>query len=394
MFTDSYRPQVNGVVTSIDIFAESLRAMGHKVYIFAPECPSAKNEKFVYRFSSVEFRAYKEYRIGVPYKILSDPRIKKIKFDVVHVHTPFSMGITGIAFARHYKLPTVGTFHTLIPDYTHYFIGNKRLQKIRIVKKFLRGFAWKYIKWFYNMCNVVIAPSEHIMKELKRNGVQKAICEIPTGIKIKRINFKKSTLRKKHGFGKNDKIILHVGRITKEKNIESVIRAFQKLKNNEKLVITSDGPAKKEIESLCSKLRINDRIFFTGYLPENELAEYYHLSDVYVMASETETQGIVLLEAALAGLPIVVLDAPVTANFVQENDAGIVTKKHNLSKTIEKVLADKTMKKKIIEKRSSIKKKYNIDVCTKELVDVYKNAARNAKENSLASKIKHAYSRI
>jgi glycosyltransferase involved in cell wall biosynthesis len=389
MFTDSYRPQINGMVTSIDAFTSILRKRRHEIHIFAPEAPNAPREKFVHRFHSVPFRAYKEYRIGVPYKMLTSSAIKEIGFDLVHVHSPFSMGVTGLAFAKYYKLPVAGTFHTMFPDYMHYFIRSERVHDSRMARSIFKKLTWNYLAWFYNGCDVVIAPSQSIAHELKKHEIYKPVSVIPTGIKIPKKSFDRKKLRKKYGFKKDEKIILHVGRITKEKNIESILQAFGKIRNNARIVIASDGPYKKELENLCQRLGVSKNVLFTGYLPENNLLEYYNLSDIFAMASESETQGLVLLEAALAGLPIVALDAPVTGDFVRKNGLGMVTKKHNLAKSMKKALNDRNMRKKMLARRKILINKYNIDNCTKDLIDVYSHFIMLKKnEVSLASRIR------
>jgi len=388
MFTDSYKPQINGMVTSIDIFSAHLRKKGHNVYIFAPECKGAKKEPFVFCFKSIPFQAYREYRIGIPYKILLDPKIKKIRFDIAHVHSPFSMGASGLGFAKYHKIPVIGTFHTLFPDYMHYFIGAKCLQKIKFVKKIYKKFSWSYLSWFYNKCNVVIAPSQGIKSALLNNGIKRDVVVLPTGIETKKAKPEsKSVLRKKYSkkYALGDgKIIFHAGRVTREKNIKFIIQSLKTLlkKENARLVIASDGPYKKELVMYAKKAGLEKNIIFTGYLSTDELNDFYALSDIFVLASETETQGIVLAEAALNKLPIVVLDAPVTADFVRENNVGIVSDRENFSKNVEMLMKNKKLIMGFERNSKNVRKKYDISKCTDKLLEIYMQAIKN-RENRL-----------
>ncbi|MEM7819419.1 MAG: glycosyltransferase [Candidatus Aenigmatarchaeota archaeon] len=388
MFTDSYKPQINGLVTSLDLFTKKLRERKNKVYIFAPDVKETKKENFVFRFKSFTFRSYKEYRVGIPYSLILDPEIKNIKFDIVHVHSPFSLGLAGIAFAKYYKIPIIGTFHTLFPDYMHYVIKSEKLQRIKLFKYLFKLGSWKYLSWFYNHCDIVIAPSENIKKVLRKNGFKKKIIVIPTGVKIEsKRKIKKHDLRKKYNLG-NEKIILHVGRITKEKNIKFIIKSLKNILKNEniKFVITSDGPYKNELKKYVNNLGLSNKIIFTGYLSNKELNDFYKLSDVFVMASKSETQGLVLVEAAINKLPIVVLDVPVISDFVKENSFGIVSKKKDFSKNINLILNNNLIRKKILKNYKIVAKKYDIEKCTNQLLNIYRNAQHQYSESDLCFK--------
>lgn len=369
VFTDSYHPQINGLVTSIDTFIDELMKQGHEVHIFAPNVPGhIDKNKRVRRFQSFEFAPYKEYRIAIP-------KIIKHKFDVVHVHSPFSVGLSGIIYARKNNVSVVGTFHTLFSEYGHYLIKSKMLMKI--FHKVFKKATWSYLTWFYNQCDFVTVPSERIKTLLKKHGIKKPIYVIPTGIMYKAKKKNKKVLQKKYGFG-NEKIILHVGRITKEKNILFILRSLKKTlkRENAILVITSDGPYKHELRKHAIKLGIENQVIFTGYLDKKQLEEYYVIADVFVVASKTETQGIVLVEAVANKLPIVVLQAPVTGDFLQENNYGIVASSGNFAKKVSLALRNKKIAEKCTRNAGEILKKYDSARCANLLINVYKKAIR------------------
>ncbi len=373
MFTDTYEPQVNGVVTSIKRFTSELRKMGHEVYIFSPASPELKKSNLTHSFRSISFRNYPEYRIALPL-------IKgcQKKFDVIHVHSPLSVGLAGVALAKYYKLPLIGTFHTQLPEYTHYLIKRDRIRKIKPVEKITKRFAWKYCSWFYNHCDCVIAPTEDMKEILSKHKFRKRIIVLPTGTDIKKNKNSRSFLRKKYSFSPSDKIILHVGRITKEKNIEIILDAMKTVikKNDAKLIITSDGPMRSELEKYAEALGISDNVIFTGYISDHALNDYYQLSDVFVMASKTETQGIVLIEAAANSLPSVVLDADVTAAFVRQNKTGLVANKKDFAKKLQYMLNNNKIKNNLKKNCLSAAKKYDIKKCTDDLVQAYSELIR------------------
>jgi glycosyltransferase involved in cell wall biosynthesis len=358
-FTDTYKPQVNGVVTSIDSFASELRKLGHTVEIFSPR--SEKQEGF----PSIPFAPYPGYKIGLPSKSQLD-RFRKKRFDIVHIHTPFSIGALGMALAKHLKLPTVFTFHTLLPEYMHYLKipGSSRRERVFRIPKKLRFFdgvakkgAWRYCVWFCNRADAVVAPSEEIASLLKEKGVRKPVYAVPTGVDILAQKAKRTA--------KKSKTLLHVGRLTKEKRIEVIIDALAELPPNIRLVIASDGPYRKELEDRVKAKGLGRRVAFTGYLSKSKLSGLYSQADLFVMASTTETQAIVLAEAAAAGLPMVVVDAPVTADFVRKNRLGWVSDEKGLADAISKALGSK--------KKISLPKGFTPRESAKKMFAIYRS---------------------
>ncbi|MFQ6057056.1 MAG: glycosyltransferase, partial [Methanosarcinales archaeon] len=213
-FTDTYTPQVNGVVTSIKLFSEQLRKR-HKVYIVCPYDKKLRKEKNVYALRSFSFRPYPEYRIGLPsLKVLRI--IRKIRPDIIHLQSPASIGLIGLSIAKFLKIPIVMTYHTFLTDYVHYLTKRKFLKKIN--KRAIR----KYTKWFFNRADIITVPSNPIKKLLKSYGIRKPIKVLPTGLKLEEFNIK---VKKKNKVP----VILHVGRITKEKRIDVILREFKKL---------------------------------------------------------------------------------------------------------------------------------------------------------------------
>lgn len=365
-FTDTYKPQINGVITSIDSFVDELRNNGHEVTLVVPKVPNYKQkDKDTIPVASLKFRLYPAYRIALP---ISLKKKDFADFDIIHVHTPAFVGLAGMRIAHKDKIPLVMTFHTKFADYAHY------VSKGALMEKLMKKGINTYTKSFFNEADAIVAPTEEIKKELETQKIKPPIYVIPTGIDIEPIKTSKHELRKKYGFG-DEKIILHVGRVTKEKNIIIIIEAFRLLKrllrNDAKLIIASDGPYREKLEDYAAKNKIKN-IMFTGYLSAQSLKEYYRLADVFVMASETETQGLVILEALSQSLPVVVTNAPVISDFVRENGVGIISDKDSssLAKAIEKSLSSK---KSFEKQRKKVLEKYSSKSCTARMIELYED---------------------
>ncbi len=356
-FTDTYKPQVNGVVTSIDLFSRELKKRGHDVHIICPKDKKSPEEKNVHYLKSLKFKPYPEYRIGIP-----SPRVlkitKKISPDIIHIHGPFSMGVLGLSVAKYKKIPVVMTYHTFITNYTHY------LTKRKFLDKYNKKIAKKYTKWFFNKSDTVIAPSTPIKKILKNYGIRKNIEVIPTGIKTK-----KKTKTKKF----ETPTILHVGRVTKEKRIDHLIKAFAKLKDKQyQLIITSEGPYRKELERFVKKNKI-ENVKFYGYVSDKKMEELYKKSHLFACASKSETQGLVLLEAMSNGCPVLVSESMGFKDFVIDGVNGMFFKKESeIPDKIEEIIKDKKLRKILIKNGYETTKKYTMKNCCKKLEKVYK----------------------
>ncbi len=371
-FTDTYEPQINGVVTAIKLFARHLRKKGHDVDVFCPSAGAMPANDKDHKFPSVEFRNYPGYRIAVPYALAFEKEFRSSDFDVIHVHTPAVIGVAGILLGKLYKKPVIGTFHTMLPDYSHYILGS--LQNIRPLQKITKKILWKYTSIFYNSCDVVTAPTEEVKGMLERHGVRKRIFVMPTGVEIRRGKKPKNALRKKYGFGQKDRIILHVGRVTKEKNIEAILDAMKKLKDA-KLIVASDGPYRNYLQEYAKRAGMNN-VIFTGFIDENKLNDYYQLSDLFVMASKTETQGLVLVEAMSYSLPVVVLDAPVISKFVNDYQIGMVVNKNEFAQGVQMILSKKKLRSKFAKNSKKALAFYDIKHCTDELIRLYSSVIK------------------
>lgn len=309
LFTETYYPELNGVATSVLTLKTELEKMGHNVYVFTTTTPGAPEYEYnVFRVPSLPCVLVSERRVGMFYQPRLAGIIKKLNLDLIHTHTEFSLGIFGRIMARELHLPTIHTYHTIYEDYTHYIAKFKGLD--RGAKAFVRS----YTKFCCNGVETVIVPTEKVKDLLTAYSVYKEIEVIPTGINLDKFEKSKYSeeeiqmLREEYGMNKGDKVILYIGRLAKEKNLEEVLEGipdFMEKHKDAKMAIVGDGPYREELEKCAEKIKCKDKILFLGEQPWDEIAKFYRLGDVFISASTSETQGLTYIEAMASGLPVV-----------------------------------------------------------------------------------------
>ena len=307
LFTDTYYPQINGVATSVLMLKENLEKLGHQVFVFTTTDPKAdRHEKNVFRVVSLPFKSSR--RVGMVFHPRLSRRVKKLNLDMIHTHTEFSLGIFGRTMARFLNIPHIHTYHTIYEDYTHYIV------KFGILDTIAKSAARKLSANFCNSANMVVVPTEKVKDLLLSYNVVKEISVVPTGIRLDK--YSKGTyscediqkLKKSLGIDESQKVIIYIGRMSEEKNLEEVLRNLQdflKSKNDTKFLLIGDGPDLDSFKSLAASLGIAHNTIFAGERPWDEIGLYYQLGDVFVSASQSETQGLTYIEALASGLPVV-----------------------------------------------------------------------------------------
>jgi glycosyltransferase involved in cell wall biosynthesis len=321
MFTDTYTPQINGVVTSINSFAQELQAQGHEVYIFAPKLADSKPEPNVFHFKSIKYPMMPEhqlaYALGDHYQ-----SFKELKLDIIHSHTPFTLGLLALFLAKQHQIPLVHTYHTLFTEYVHYIPFGKS-----IGVWLSKGASRKYCQ----SCDLVVVPSEAMRLELQTYGVTQEIDIIPTGVNQQFAELgDKTTMRRKYNIAENIDIIAYAGRVAREKNIEFLLKVYKeilKVRSHILFVVIGDGPHRSHIEHLAEELGIKHKMLFTGYISDKTaLASWYKAANAFIFSSVTETQGLVILEAMSVGTPVVAVNAMGIKDIIQENLGGFASK--------------------------------------------------------------------
>ena len=381
-YTDTFLPAVDGVVTSILNSKKELERKGNTVYVFAVGDERTKRMSRGYGnvivTRGVRLRKYPQYNLALfPFTAsLKLPR----DIDVIHAHTPFLMGTMALLLSRLNRVPLVGSFHTLFVNkevIKEYTIQNKRMQK------FLIRHAWSYARFFYGRCNAVIAPSRAIKKMLEKHGI-KNVYVVPNGIDLDRFNYKKvsgAALRMKLLKNKKDRLVLYVGRMSKEKNIEVLLKAARRLSNEKvEFVLGGSGPALDHYKSLARELGVDDKVSFVGFIPDRKLPEYYAASDLLCLPSTFETQGIVALESMAMNRPVVganylalkeiIINGKNGEKFSPHNDASCARK---IEKVINHLDAYRGMRRTAEE--------YSDTLSTEKLLNVYKSIQNSTSSN-------------
>ncbi len=390
MFTDTYLPQVNGVATSVSLFKRYLEARGHKVYIFAPCKP--ESEERAYLVPSFPFLFQMEHKIALPQFFEFDKILKELKLDILHSHAPFSMGFFAMKIQKKYSIPHVHTYHTLLSEYRHYIPAPLRPDKNSVEK---------FSAYFCNQMDGVIAPTKEIKNELLRYGVETEIYTLPTGVDMESFEGKPNIdVRGELGIPKNSRILITVGRIAKEKNFEFVIRVFEYLYKQYKdifLVLVGDGPQRKELEHYVESHNIDDRVRFTGYIKREHLIDYYKSSYLFVFASHTETQGLVLCEAMSAGIPVVAIGDMGVLDVVEDGNGGLLIYNEDVEKfaaAVKRLLNDEAYYREMSKRaKRHVMEHWSMDVMVTRLEKIYENVIQSTERqkgkryNKIESKI-------
>jgi glycosyltransferase involved in cell wall biosynthesis len=371
MFTDSYRPYTSGLVRSLETTAAKLLELGHEVYIFAPHYPRyAVKEAGVFRFVSVPSPNFPEFSIALPFSLNLRSTVRRIGLDIIHVHSPFLMGHLGARCARRSGLPLVFTYHTMYDQYVHYMPFARGLSR-RIVRYFLPAFC--------NRCNIVIAPSK-IVGDLIGKQLRTRVEVVPTGIETDEFNAADiGWLRRQYGIGKKVKILLHVGRLGKEKNISFLLQAYRQLRlqNPETcFVIVGDGPERERLKQEVRHLDLEASVLFTGLLPRSHVIDSYAGADLLIFASITETQGLVLGEAKAAGLPAVAVSALGAAEMVNDGVDGYLTPLSLpfFTEKVQQLLENEPLRRTMAQRARLEADKISALNMARKLADVYETA--------------------
>ena len=331
LFTDMYYPRISGVVTSAQILERQLTNLGHRVYIFTTTDPQAPTfESRVFRLPSVPLFFLKDtHRMAYFYPPQVILNARKLKLDVVHTYTEFSLGLFGKLISKMYGIPMVHTYHTMYEDYVHY-IANGRLIS--------RKSAQRYSRVFCNRADIVIAPTEKTTTYLQDIGVNKPVRTIPTGLDFSIFNPARFSAREIYkirvelGFKTEDRVVCTIGRVAKEKSLDVLIAMMPKLLTlvpNAKLLIVGDGPVRGELETQARQLGVSQAVIFAGLKPRADIPKYYLVGDVFATASTSETQGLTYIEAMAARIPVVIKKDPAFLALVRHEETGFIFEQDN-----------------------------------------------------------------
>jgi glycosyltransferase involved in cell wall biosynthesis len=322
LYTNNYLPFTGGVTIAVETLREGLEARGHEVWVFAPEFPARPaDERRVVRYPSLPAPTYPQFSLAIPWSSRIAERVRALDVDLFHAHHPFLLGPTARRLADRLGRPLVFTYHTRYEKYAHYVPVTRALVERTAVRLSTR---------FANRADAVIAPGSVIRDELRSRGVRSPIAVIPTGIDLERFRpGDAAAARRRLGLPAEDPVVLYVGRLDREKSVGRILAAFERIAGTVRtawLLLVGHGTEAARLREAARASRVGDRIRFLGVRPHADVAECYRAADLFLFASETETQGLVLAEAAACGLPAVAVSAPGCDEVVRDGVSGLIVK--------------------------------------------------------------------
>lgn len=374
LFSDSALPILNGVSVSIDGLVRELRRQGHSVHVFTAAYPGFKDpDPNTYRFRSIMTPLAPGYPMAVPPFFPNLRHFREHTFDVVHTHTPFTLGFVGLRWAQSHDIPIVSTYHTLYDRYAHYIPV--------IPRRYIRFKIAKHTNFYYNSVRRVIVPSAAAQRWLHRHGVNTPSRVIPTGA-LERKMLDRAECRLQLGIAPDQRVLLYVGRLAKEKNLETLFAmAAQAMAQDPRvhLWLVGDGPYRAECTEMVRALGIGNRVRFVGFVPRADVDPYYAAADLFVFSSVTETQGLVIQEAMLYGLPAVAVVGGGASESILDGENGFVVR-NDVARFAEQtldILADDVLYARLsVGALESVRDK-TLEAMAQRVVGVYREAIAN-----------------
>lgn len=381
LFTDTYYPATNGIVAVVDITRRELEAAGHEVYVFCPGVRSDdtfKDDDHVVRFPSIPSGLFDDNRISMFFPPRVMRRIRELRLDVIHFFTPLQVGLMGVYAAQRTDAILVGQHCTDLYQYVEHYpqvlpgilaLGTTLPFTIKLngadartllsmyrpqfgVVKWNRDIVENMVSMLYSRCDAVIALSRKSKRQLEswRGEYNYEVTLMPTGVDPLPAASAEEISRFKNSWGitEDDEVVGYVGRLSAEKNLDLLIKMFAYLaprRPNLKLLFVGDFDYRETLERLAEETGYGERVIFTGTIPRQKLDMVYKTMDVFLFPSMTDTQGLAIHEAALAGCPLILVDTMLSEVLV-DGENGYIANENGLSiarKTVE-ILDNPTLK--------------------------------------------------
>lgn len=378
LFTDTYHPQINGVVSYLD---DSIKVLSrdNEVVLFAPGERPFRKERVSHNFSicwipSSPFPLYEGYRISsLNYTRVSN-LLREEKPDVVHAHAPVILGLQGVIAAKRKNIPVVISYHTHFPDYLPHLMNGKLPGLLKHISEFTLK---KLIKYVFGRADVVTAPTHELVKELHSYGLHNVVL-LPNGVdftKLKTDKRRVASFRKRHRIPEGNKVVLYLGRISFEKRLDVLLRAFGMMERKGRtLVIAGGGPYLREFRELAAELRLR-AVVFTGALPPKDVGSAYACADIFASASDTETFGLTFIEAMHHGLPLIGVSRLGARDIVKGGRNGLLVEAGNaaaLARTMDRLLRDAKLRQRLGEKARHMAASYSIENSVRKTLAIYR----------------------
>ncbi len=371
LYTDTYLPARDGVVTYIQILRKALQDAGHEVIV-----ATVANRKYTYREKSVfyarghHFPLYPQYQLSLlPFSM--NKEIEKLHVDIVHTQTPFAIGFGGQRLSSVMGIPCLSTFHSLVFDNS--VLSAYVSQNPRTISA-VGGMIKRYLRWYYRRCNLVVSPSEHaaqgIFKEL---GIEAKVINNAVDIEKYYVSETKESARSRLSLNQEDRIILFLGRISREKNLEVLLQAARLVRNEIKFIILGSGPHLQYYKDYASDLGLNN-VRFMGFVEDSLVPLYLRSADIFCNPSNFEVLSTVDIEAMAAGTPILVPEGSSQEELIFNGKSGMAFKNsdpEDLSARIEEMLSSDSTYETV-----KASERFSPEIHVKKLLEIYHNLLR------------------
>ncbi|MCI2056743.1 MAG: glycosyltransferase family 4 protein [Oscillibacter sp.] len=369
--TDWYAPTINGVVTSVLNLQRELAALGHDVRILTlSDSPRSYQEGNVTRIGAVS--AGKIYpgarlRTAPARRLLQD--LEDWSPDIIHTQCEFSTFLMARRISAATGAPIVHTYHTVYEDYTHYFSPSRRWGK-----KAVAAFS----RWIIERTSAVIAPTAKVRALLEDYHVDRPIFVVPTGIDLRQYtgisdSVYLKALRNKLGIPENNFILLYVGRLAEEKNVDELLRRTAELHRDDvTLLLVGDGPYRRQLMQQVQELGLTQQVIFAGMVPPSQVADYYRLGDLFVSASNSETQGLTYIEALASGLPALCRQDPCLTGVIRNGMNGWqFHTSEDFQEDLERFLGNQDLREQMSRAAAENARSFSAEVFSAHVAQVY-----------------------
>ena len=390
IFTDTYIPFINGVTTSVLMLKGALEKKGHEVFIV-----TVNNEDLHYKYEDddkiiripgVPIGIY-DYRLTGIYPLKAINKIKKWNLDVIHSQTEFGVGTFARIIAKQFNIPLVHTYHTMYEDYIHYITkGYFKKSSKKLVEYFTLFYCDKTI-------TELVVPTKKTYELFKKKyKVDRNIYIVPTGIDVERFYRENNKVdvvkfRGELGLNKDDFVILFVGRIGREKNLDLLVSSMKSLidvSKKIKLLVVGDGPDADMYKEYVKKNNISNNVIFTGKVSWDNVVSYYIISDLFATASTTETQGLTVIEAMAASLPVVCInDESFSTTVINDLNGMIFNNRREYKKAIITLFNDRKLLSNLGRQARIESEMHSSKYFAEKLLDVYNIAIKNKPKHKI-----------
>jgi len=380
LFTDTYLPTIDGVVNSLLTTRRALEDMGHEVFVCAPEDKrhgSPEDGNAIY-CKAREFKRYPGYRMARLFSDRLTLAMRKRRPDLMHSHGIAVVGMKSMWASRELKVPYVLTFHTMVLDALNYY------SPLKLNLSFMTWLIRRYLRFFLHRCKGVVVPTSAIAREVRALAPRVKMMEvIPTGIDTERFRTDVSgqEVREEWNLDGNE-LVLHVGRISPEKNVNLLLSAFslvKKEKPDAKLMFVGSGPALENYKRRVQMMGLKEDVIFAGFIDDQILPKYYAACDAFAITSKFETQGLVVLEAMASGKCVAGVRFRAIPEFVKEGETGFLFEPDNPFDCSRAIIRALDSGDGLRKHARQMAERYSIGMCTEKLVSFYETLIESSK---------------